>query len=183
MCMNKISCDICMDLMPLVTDGVASEDSERAVREHVEGCESCRELFNSDEKPAINAERVDRDIKKRLTQLGMILIVIGVLFGIGIAEGQFMFYNIIIMPTIGAVSYLALKRKWIYSLLFVLVAVYVRWVPDTIGYIFDANDIYEVLMAFLPPLWWALIYASVFGVGVVIAGLLKFGFSKEEKET
>ena len=29
--MNKISCDMCIDLMPLVQDGVASEDSRNAV--------------------------------------------------------------------------------------------------------------------------------------------------------
>lgn len=30
--MNKISCDICMDLIPLVKDGIASEDSGNAVK-------------------------------------------------------------------------------------------------------------------------------------------------------
>ena len=35
----KITCDMCLDLMPLVLDGLASEDSEKAVREHIAGCE------------------------------------------------------------------------------------------------------------------------------------------------
>lgn len=29
--MNKITCDMCMDLMPLVKDGIASADSREAV--------------------------------------------------------------------------------------------------------------------------------------------------------
>ena len=33
--MNKITCDMCIDLMPLVQDGVASEDSRNAVLQHL----------------------------------------------------------------------------------------------------------------------------------------------------
>ena len=32
--MNEISCDVCMDLIPLVQDGIASEDSREAVEQH-----------------------------------------------------------------------------------------------------------------------------------------------------
>ena len=39
--MNKISCDMCMDLMPLVQDGVASADSIAAVKQHIENCPAC----------------------------------------------------------------------------------------------------------------------------------------------
>ena len=39
--MKEITCDICMDLMPLVQDGIASEDSRNAVEEHVKRCEQC----------------------------------------------------------------------------------------------------------------------------------------------
>ena len=41
----RITCDICMDLMPLVHDGVASADSVAAVEEHVESCAQCRALY------------------------------------------------------------------------------------------------------------------------------------------
>ena len=50
--MNKITCDICKDLMPLVKDGIASEDSRLAVMEHVNECETCKKLFESE-----NAEK------------------------------------------------------------------------------------------------------------------------------
>ena len=29
--MNEINCNVCMDLIPLVQDGIASEDSRKAV--------------------------------------------------------------------------------------------------------------------------------------------------------
>ena len=42
--MNKISCEICKDLIPLVKDGIASEDSVAAVEEHIKECENCKAL-------------------------------------------------------------------------------------------------------------------------------------------
>ncbi len=35
-----------MDLMPLVQDGVASEDSENAVKKHISECESCKKIYD-----------------------------------------------------------------------------------------------------------------------------------------
>ena len=43
--MNKISCDMCIDLMPLVQDGVASEDSRSYIEEHTAHCPACKKLF------------------------------------------------------------------------------------------------------------------------------------------
>jgi len=48
--MNKISCDICGDLVPLVKDGIASEDSCNAVIKHTNECEACNLLFNEFEE-------------------------------------------------------------------------------------------------------------------------------------
>ena len=46
--MNKISCEMCMDLMPLVHDGVASSDSRNAVLAHIETCPDCKSLFEGE---------------------------------------------------------------------------------------------------------------------------------------
>ena len=43
--MTEISCEMCMDLMPLVHDGVASADSVEAVKRHIRSCPQCRGLF------------------------------------------------------------------------------------------------------------------------------------------
>ena len=45
--MNNITCEICKDLMPLVKDGIASEDSKIAVEEHIVECETCKALYDS----------------------------------------------------------------------------------------------------------------------------------------
>ena len=53
--MDKISCDICMDLIPLVKDGIASEDSCDAVKKHISKCEKCKVEFDViEEKNKIN---------------------------------------------------------------------------------------------------------------------------------
>lgn len=39
------NCNIIRDLMPLVIDGAASEDSARYVSEHLSGCDSCKVYF------------------------------------------------------------------------------------------------------------------------------------------
>ena len=43
--MNGIPCDVCLDLMPLVQDGVASAASEALVEQHLEHCPRCRAIF------------------------------------------------------------------------------------------------------------------------------------------
>lgn len=44
--MNNITCDMCIDLMSLVQDGVASDDSRSAVEAHTAQCPACQKLFN-----------------------------------------------------------------------------------------------------------------------------------------
>jgi predicted anti-sigma-YlaC factor YlaD len=43
----NISCDMAMDLIALYMDGVASEDSRQAIREHLKGCPECRRAFST----------------------------------------------------------------------------------------------------------------------------------------
>lgn len=40
--MNELNCDIVRDLLPLYHDRVVSEETEKAVRAHLEKCECCR---------------------------------------------------------------------------------------------------------------------------------------------
>ena len=43
--MTKITCDIARDLMPLVIDGIASEDSCAALHAHIADCAACADAF------------------------------------------------------------------------------------------------------------------------------------------
>ena len=79
----KLSCDIIQDLLPLYAEELASEDSQAAVREHLETCESCQNVFDEMKKsPVVIPEEpglatVRRGIWKRrlLTALCAVLIV------------------------------------------------------------------------------------------------------------
>lgn len=43
--MDKIKCEVVRDLMPLVADDVASEESKKLVNGHMESCPDCRQVF------------------------------------------------------------------------------------------------------------------------------------------
>lgn len=45
--MDSIKCCIAKDLMPLYIDDVLSEDSAQLLRDHMEGCKSCREEYHA----------------------------------------------------------------------------------------------------------------------------------------
>ena len=175
--MNKISCDICMDLMPLVKDEVASDDSKKAVYEHMKSCENCKNVYGEEMFFEDSDKKILKDIKKNLTHICLIIIGLGILFGISLSANQFMFYNILIMPIIGGIAYFSLKKKSIYVCVTVFVIVYLRWLYDSFGYALNGNFV----QAFIPPLWWALIYLALTVFGVLIAALLYFGFRKEQK--
>lgn len=42
----KATCDIIRDLLPLYKDGVCSDESKKAVNEHLENCENCKAEFD-----------------------------------------------------------------------------------------------------------------------------------------
>ncbi len=175
--MYKISCDICMDLMPLVKDEVASSDSKIAVEQHIKTCDACRELYGE----GIAFESVDSKIvskiKKHLMAVSMAVIALGILFGISLSSDRFMFYNILIMPLIGGISYMSLKKRSLNVCLLVFGVVYIRWVYHSFGHALQG----DYILAFLPPFWWALIYFALTALGVLIAALLHFGFRREKK--
>ena len=67
--MDKISCDICMDLIPLVKDGIASEDSCDAVTKHISKCEKCKVEFDEiKEKKKNNTEDIKMNDKNIISK-------------------------------------------------------------------------------------------------------------------
>ena len=64
--MNEISCDVCMDLIPLVQDGIASEDSREAVEKHIKNCESCAACYSGTILPVADSERLIVDVRRKV---------------------------------------------------------------------------------------------------------------------
>ncbi|MGL5692687.1 MAG: zf-HC2 domain-containing protein [Peptostreptococcaceae bacterium] len=179
--MNKISCDTCMDLIPLVKDEVASEDSYKAVMEHVEECESCKVILLSNQikKESMDDKKVISKIKKQLLMLATILVIAGSIIGIGISESEAMFYNILIMPIIGGLGYYILKNKSYLLSVIIFLAVYVyHLIKYIIEGLFNEASIMSLLVA---PSLWSFIYSGLCLLGTLIGFLLYIAFKKENE--
>ncbi len=179
--MFKISCDICLDLMPLVKDHVASEDSHMAVNEHLKTCPSCSTLYQNESVlvKKMDDHRVLERIRTKIYLGGLSIAVLGALVGLALTDGAGLFYNILIMPTIGLIGYFALKKKWYYVpiSLFMLTYVWLLITYTSQGMFNDDNT--PILSALLLPAYWGLIYSGLALFGVVIGVFLKIAFGKE----
>lgn len=172
--MNEISCDVCMDLMPLVEDGVASEDSRKAVEAHVAQCEICRAQYKGEVPPVPDAGRAFAQFRQKLRLIGLFLMMLGIFVGLSFTAGENLFYNLLIMPVIGALGYGVFRKKALYEvpiLLFVTHFVLngINWARNM-----EILDLYSLF-------FWTLIYAVLALVGALIAALFHYAFKKEGK--
>ncbi len=63
----EITCNIAMDLVDIYSSGVASEDTESAVREHLKTCRDCRKFYD-EYKKAFLEEKKSQDSSKIKTE-------------------------------------------------------------------------------------------------------------------
>ena len=170
--MNEITCDLCMDLMPLVKDGVASEDSVVAVKNHIASCENCCALFSDDVPPPEDTTKSFEKFYRRLQLLSAMVMMFGVFFGLSLTAGSGIFYNTIIMPVIGILGYVIFRKRALY---FVPVLLFVTHLAtNLLGLVRGVEhlDLYSLLM-------WTFLYSIFALLGVVAAWLLHFAFRKE----
>lgn len=169
--MNEISCGLCRDLIPLVKDGVASEESAQAVLHHMETCEACREAYGNGAATAPAHEHAIRGIMRRLRIFLAMLLMFGILFGLSLTAGSGIFYNVVLMPMIGAVGYYLFQGRAVYILPVLLTVTHA--VTNLLGMGNEQLELYSLLM-------WSLLYSLFALLGVIIAALLHFVFRKEE---
>lgn len=96
------SCDVILDLIPLVKDNVASEDSTKLVLAHLKNCENCKLEFQNYALPMgseINDKRVVSAIKKKLFLAMSSLLLIGSFIGMALNKNS----SSTFIPTIIAV--------------------------------------------------------------------------------
>ena len=175
--MNKITCDICMDLMPLVKDGIASEDSRLAVEEHIQACETCKKRYDGElaGQPSVNVdlELELGKLRRKLQIFSAILMMFGVFFGLSLTASQEMFYNSLIMPVIGALGYVIFRWRAVYQvpLLLLVMQLLINFFGLARG--METMAVMEVVL-------WVGIYTIFVEAGVLVAGLLHFAFKKGE---
>jgi len=171
--MTQLSCEICMDLLPLVKDGVASEESRAAVMAHIAGCPSCAALYGTEAPGEPDRDRLWKKLSVSLHRFLGLVMIFGIFFGLSLTAGSDMFYNSILMPIIGALGYVIFRWRAVY------------WVPmlmavtNAVGCAIEfvrGTDSVELISVF----WWTAIYCVFVWVGIAIAGLLHFALRKED---
>ena len=169
--MNKISCDMCIDLMPLVQDGVASEDSRNAVLLHLQECPDCRALYEGEIPAPSKSSELLGKVQRKAQLFSAMVMMFGIFYGLMLTAGNGIFMNVLIMPIIGGIGYYLFRWKALYivpSLLFVT-----HIFTNALGL---GGEVLEPMGLFM----WTAIYCGVALIGFVIAALLHFVFRKED---
>lgn len=176
--MIDISCEIIEDLLPLVKDGVASQESIDLVKDHIEKCQFCRQEMvflqtMTDGSSDLKDEEILKNIKRKLVFGQMTILVIGTIIGIALTYTMGVFYNIALMPLLGALSYISLKEKWYLTPLAIVGLSYLWQIGESIiaGY-FSWSILYGALIM-------TGIYGGLTLLGVLIGLLLKFAWGRE----
>jgi len=176
--MLKISCNVILDLIPLVKDGVASDDSTIVVNDHIKNCESCKSEFETIEvaqshESSIKDKKIVFAMKRSIFVTQIIILMAGSILGVALTNSMGQFYNFIIMPIIGGISVFAFKKKWYFTPLAIFIISYL-W--QTIMDIFTVGFLWIDLYKWLS---YSIIYSILVVLGIIIAKLLKFAFKKE----
>ncbi len=175
----NINCNVILDLIPLVKDGVASKESAYLVNEHVEHCAACKielDAFENIKIEPLNLKdtKIIFDIKRSVYISQIVILALGAVLGIALSSSMGMFYNFIIMPIIGGISLIVFKKRWVLAALGIFIVTYL-W--QTI--LVMAEDGFS-LTGLTVGLYYSVVYAILVVLGAVIAGLLKFAFEKGE---
>lgn len=70
--MEKITCEVISDLLPLYCDGVCSQDSRRLVQEHLEDCPGCRELLRQMKEECLLPDGEERKKEAAVKELASV---------------------------------------------------------------------------------------------------------------
>lgn len=171
--MNEISCDMCMDLMPLVHDGVASADSAAAVQHHIQNCPDCRALFEGTIPAPDNGREIMEKILRKSQLFSAMVLMFGIFFGLSLTASSELFYNTLIMPILGAIGYFLFRWKALYTVPCLLLVTHL--ITNTFGLIRGAEHL-DIASLFL----WTGLYCIFALIGTSIAGLLHFALRKEK---
>ena len=185
--MSRISCNTCMDLIPLVKDGIASEDSRQLVLEHIAECEECRSIYESEPSPeelslSMDEQIVTRKIKKGLLFFITAAILFGISAGMMMTDSMNMFYNALIMPAIGFSGYMFLRRKAYIAPLAVGGFAFIwQIIENLILSGIPSQNVWEnIMMCMLGSFMVSCIYVLFCVIGIVIAWAFHYAFSKED---
>lgn len=169
--MIEITCEMCRDLMPLVQDGVASRDSKESVLAHIQTCPNCKSLFEGEIPSPTSPESVWKKFERKTRLFFAMVMMFGIFCGLMLTAGSGVFYNVLIMPIIGAIGYYLFRWKGLYVIPGLLFGTHL--LTNAIGLGNEYMSLPGLLM-------WTAVYCGAAVLGLVIAALLHFAFQKEE---
>ncbi len=162
--MNK-ECHIIQDLIPLVNDGVASEESQNFVYEHCLHCETCAQLL--EHQPIYDEKQLNKKWQKRIRLTLMIFVLFIVLLTTSFTATSGQFYNFLFMPLIGGMGVWLFHKKvyWLYGLVFIVqIIMSLLWRHEAM----DGTVMY------------VMIYWFLMTIGIVIEKCYSYAFSRRE---
>lgn len=169
----EITCEMCMDLMPLVRDGVASEDSRLAVEDHIRSCPRCRDLYGGETvPPESDGAAVFRALRRRMGLLTALVMLCGAMVGLGLTNSSGVFYNSVLMPVVGALGYGVFRRRAVYLVPGLLLALHLVGALVDLLRGTEALDLLSILL-------WTGIYSLFALAGMAVVWLLRTAFGKE----
>lgn len=115
--MNKLPCDVVMDLIPLVKDHVASKESEELVKAHIRECENCRQYYELLEDTSFDDQKIMENIRHKRNLVLSFILLAGVMMGYVLSSSSYMFFNIWLMPLLGILCHF-IKPHQTYRLAF-----------------------------------------------------------------
>ncbi len=172
--MVNITCEMCMDLIPLVQDGIASNDSCQAVRQHIAHCPDCKALFEGELPPIPDSQKILGQIKRKIRLFFLMALMFGMFFGLSLTTSQGMFYNTLIMPGAGILGYCIFRWRALYV------------IPGFLLVLHPVSNVVAVMLEGEPLnlpsiLLFTWIYSIFALAGTIIAGLIHFAFRKERE--
>lgn len=174
--MIKITCDMCKDLLPLVKDGIASEDSCFAVKEHMKTCEACKRLYDDVSEVSSVPGDLEQEfvrLKRKLQTFSAVLMMFGAFFGLSLTASNEMFYNSLVMPLVGALGYVIFRWRAVYQVPLLLLVM--QFLINVLGMARGME-----YMPVMGVVMWVGIYSIFVLLGILAAGLLHFAFRKEK---
>lgn len=177
------NCDVIKDLIPLVNDDVASEESKKIVSIHCENCDACRKLLTNKISYQPKDEKIIKALKKSVLTTQLTIVSIGILIGIWFTGSNNTLYNFYIMPFVGVLAYLALRKRSLYMPLFIIVLTELLQLLKAIPYLKSgiAQNLQSLGTVLYGALFYAIIYALLSAIGIAISFLLSYTFRRDKK--
>lgn len=112
-----LPCDACRDLIPLVQDGAASDASVQLVAQHIAHCRDCRAFWQAGAPAAAPDDgKVLSRIHRRLRLVLAAALAAGALVAFWLNTYAYRpEYSVVILPVVGALGCLLLRRRWYFA--------------------------------------------------------------------